>query len=331
MSEVESVIKDLKSDKKFKDVMISKGSNPDLVIKKLPFEVPMLDNLLGGGLPIGKYTLIYGSYSVGKTFLIQKIISSTQKKCIRLAYIDVDKSYEPSWWSIVGVDIDNLIVAQPNTGEQVFDLALHLVESKFGLVIIDSLDLVVPTAEVEADFGNQTMNLSLSRAKLISTGLRKIKAVNTDTTLVCANHISEGIGAFSQWKIPGGRAQEDFASVMMWISRGANIKESEVKKNGAEDKRVGFNIKVMLEKDKIMGRRYDSCQLPFIFEGGIIDDVSGLFEICLSLGIIKKSKSTYAFLDQNIFGKLNVKEYLSNNPEVQEELKKQVRKIEKYY
>jgi len=319
---LEELIRNLSKDKKFKHMTLSTGDDPSLIIKKLPFEIESLDNLLEGGLPIGKYTLIYGEFSVGKTFLIQKIIASAQQKSKSIVYIDVDKSFEPDWWKVVGVDVSNLIVAQPYYGEQVFDLAIKLIEDKFDMVVVDSLDLLVPTVEAETDVEDGTMNLSLQRAKLISKGLRMVKRVNKETTFICTNHIAEGMGGrFSQFRIPGGKAQEDFSSLMMWVSRGAHIKEDEIKKGGDAKKRVGFNMRVTLEKDKIEGKRYESCLLPFIFDGGMIDNIAGMIEIALELGIIQKNRGTYEFLDQKIFGKLNLKDFLVNNEEMQDIIK----------
>lgn len=327
----EELIKDIKKDKRFKSLKITTGTDPSLKIEKLYFDVPMLDELLIGGVPVGKQTLIYGDSHVGKTFVIQKLISSAQKQNKSLVYMDIDHTFVPDWWKVVGVDIDNIHVAQPIHGEQAFDLALVLVESGIDLLVIDSIDLLVPTAEAEAEMSNQFMGL---QARLIAKGLRGIKRINTKTTFVIANHLREGFGGgrFSQFRIPGGKAQEDFSSIMMWIARGARISENEIKKGGDDKKKVGFKMRVTLEKDKMEGKLYESCEIPFIFEGGIIDTISGLIELSIEEGLILKSGGWYTFnctkfIDQRYQGVLTIKDLLQENPSIVEELKLEIHKI----
>ena len=101
MTEAKEIISKIKEDKKFKNMNVRLGNDPDLIIKKLPFDVTSLDDLLVGGIPIGKFTLLYGESSVGKTFLLQKLVASAQKRGMSIVYIDVDKTYEPDWWNTI--------------------------------------------------------------------------------------------------------------------------------------------------------------------------------------------------------------------------------------
>jgi len=293
----------------------------------MPTDVPMLDDLLKGGFPVGKYSLVYGDSHVGKTFVLMKLIAAAQKRNKSIAFLDIDKGYEPAWWKVVGVDIDDLLVIQPSYGEQAFDLVESLAKANVDLVILDSLDLIVPTVEAEATM-DEISGYPL-QAKCVAMGLRKLKRVNKNTCFVCTNHIREGIGRFSQHHLgPGGKAQEDFASVMLWVSRGPVIKESETKQGGDDKKRVGFKMRGTLEKDKVGGRRYDFCEMPFIFEGGVIDTVSGLVELCLEVGIIEGTGAWYTVFGERFQGKLNVKNFLLENEDKQKELREQLRNAE---
>jgi len=301
--------------KKYKGSRIAMGDDPSLVIQKMPFGVPMLDTLLNGGIPVGKMTLIYGEYSVGKTFLTMKLISMAQKAGKSIFYIDVDKSYEPNWWQTVGIDIASLPVIQPSDGDEAFDMTLDLLEQKAGLVVLDSLDLLVPRNLAVANMDDNPIG---AQARLVAEGLRRAKRMNNDSALVCMNHVREGIGKYAQMRIPGGRAQEDFSNLMMWVARGPIIKENEIVQGGDEKKRVGFKMRVTLEKDKISGKRYESCEIPFLFKGGEIDELSWYIDTALNKGVIRKTGAWYDVGEHRVCGILGVKDLLNNDEELRE-------------
>lgn len=315
------VIKNIKKRKEFKDLDITSGDDHHLRIEKIPFDIFLLDRLLCGGLPIGRINLMYGTFSVGKTFLCQKLIASAQKKGLSTVLIDIDRTFAPDWWEQVGVKLSDLPVARPTHGEQAFDLAVSLAEEGVDVIIMDGIDMLMPTSEAEAGMDESFIG---SQARLVASGLRKLVRVNSKSLILLTNHVREGIGKFSQWRIPGGKAQEDFSSVMLWIARGSSIKEADIKKGGDDKKKAGFKMRVTLEKDKVDGNMYEHCELPFLFEGGVIDSVSALIELAIDAGIIKQAGPWYEFMGQRIMGKLEVKKFLLDNEDVQSDIKKQV-------
>ncbi len=307
----------IKENKQFTKMLVTSGDDPRLKVEKLSFGIPTLDAKLHGGLPVGKMTLIYGDSHVGKTYIVQKLIEASQKKAKSIVFIDADKGFEPEWWKTTGVDIEHLTVAQPDYGEQAFNLVHHLMEIGIDLVIVDSLDLLVPTVEAEGMMEDSTIGL---QARMNALGFRKAKRLNYKTVFICTNHIREGMGRFSQFRIPGGKAQEDFSSVMLWIAKGGKITEKDIMKGGDDKKKVGFNMRISIEKDKVSGALGESCTLPFIFAGGMIDTVSGLIELAIESKLIKGTPPYYVYKDTKFFGKLALKSYLNEHPEEQKEL-----------
>ena len=316
------LLEDLKSDKKFSKMLLTTGDDPSLKIEKIPFGIEVLDDLLCGGLPVGKMSLLYGDFSVGKTFLAQKFTQNAQKLGKEVVLVDVDKSYEPRWWETTGVDTKKLFVSQPAYGEQASDLVIALLERGTDVVILDSIDLLIPTAEVEVSMEQNFMGL---KAKLVNRLMGQTKRANYRTTFIALNHIREGLGKYSQFTLPGGKAQSECASLMLWVYKGPIIKEDEIKRGGDENKKVGFKMKVTLEKDKIEGKRYDYREMPFLFEGGVIDSLAGVIEIAMNLGLIKKTGAMYDFEGQNVRGILGVKDFLLEHEDILNILKEKIK------
>jgi protein RecA len=308
----DKVIEMLKA-QKYKGATIALGDDKKLKKERIPFGIDLLDDLTSGGISYGRMTLVYGAGSVGKTFLMQKLIANAQKLGKSIIYVGIDKSFEPDWWVTVGVDISDLTVVIPNYGEQAWDMIHAAMAGGVDLVILDSADAVVPTAEADASM--EESSYGMEQAKCNTRGIRKAQRLNNNTAFIILNHLREGIGKWASKSIPGGHAQEDFASLMLWVARGPKIEEA--------GKKAGFTMRVTVEKDKIGGKQYKSVEMPFIYEGGVLDSVGGLISLCLEASIIKQERGAhYLFLDQDIYGKPGLKEYIEKNPEVQEHLKK---------
>jgi len=307
----DKVIDLLKAQKFSKGATIALGDDKKLKKERIPFGIQLLDDLTSGGLSYGRMTLIYGAGSVGKTFLMQKLIASAQKLGKSVMYVGIDKSFEPDWWVTVGVNIAELPVVIPTHGEQAWDMIHAAMEGGVDLVILDSVDAIVPTAEAEA--GMDEASYGMEQAKCNTRGIRKAQRINDNTAFVLLNHVREGIGKWASKSIPGGHAQEDFASLMLWVARGPKIEE--------DGKKTGFTIRVTVEKDKIGGKQFKAIEMPFIYEGGVLDTVGGLISLCLETSIIKQDRAHYIFLDKDIYGRPALKEYLENNPAAQDKLR----------
>jgi recombination protein RecA len=298
--------------KKPKGALITTGNDKKLRKERIPFGIDQLDNLTSGGLSYGRMTLIYGEGSVGKTWLCQKLVANAQRLNKLILYVSLDKSFEPDWWTALGVNVEDLPVLVPNYGEQAWELVHAAIEAEIDLVIMDSIDAIVPTVVAEANM--EDTSYGTEQAKCNTTGIRKAIRLNSNTTLVLLNHCREGIGRWASKSIPGGKAQEDFASMMLWVTRGPAITE--------EDVRIGYTMRITVEKDKIGGHQYHKIELPFRYEGGVIDTIGGLISVCIENGIISQNRASYNVLGESIFGRLKVREYLEKNPAIQDSLRK---------
>lgn len=314
MDRIDEILKDLK--KSAKRGIVSTGDDPHLHIDKLQFNIPLLDNILGGGLPYGRMIEFIGDFGAGKTYLSQKAIAEVQKKGEIAAYIDVEKCFDPKWFEISGVNLKKLIVVRPGTGEEALSLTVDLVESGVGIVVLDSVAALIPTAELEGEIEDSFM---AGQARLFNKGLRKITQVNSKTIFLAINQVREGIGGpYVKESLPAGRGQQFFASIILKVMKGRLIEDGSDKK-----KIIGFKMRCRTDKNKLT-QPFQECELPFIFEGGVIDVLAGLVELAIDCGIIKKRGPWYDLMDQHILGKLGVAEYLRNNEDVQEEIRKQI-------
>jgi recombination protein RecA len=306
----DDVIKLIK-DKKPKGAIIETGDSKKLRKERLPFGIDSLDAITTGGLSHGRINLVYGEGSVGKTFLMYKLIANAQKLNKHLLYINIDKTFEPDWAQAVGVDIADFPILIPQYGEQAWEMAHAAIEGEIDLVILDSIDAIVPTVVLDASMDEASFGAE--QAKLNARGFRKAQQLNNNTVLVCLNHVRDGMGKWASKSLPGGKAQEDFASMMLYIQRGPALKE--------DTKKIGFTMRITVEKDKVGGHQYDSCELPFVYEGGVIDTIGGLISLCVDNSIILQSRGHYTIFEQQIYGKEKVREYLEGNPEVQNKLR----------
>lgn len=320
-TDVNEVLQKLK--KELKDAEIRLGSDPRNIIKRLSTGVPPLDDILGGGLPFGAITLIKGDFSSGKTFLCQKIIAEAQRQGLLCAYIDVEKTFHQEWFSTTGVSLESLIVAKPVTGEQAFDIAIALIDAGVKVIVLDSVAALLPSSEEEAGMEKQQPG---ALARLVNRGLKKVVQANIKENkciFIILNQVRMGLMAGGNVPIealPAGKGQWGFASIVVGASRGGWIKE------GANEVRVGFNMKLKTEKNKTFPPQ-KVCSIPFRFEGGVLDFSSSLLDVAVDVGIIKQKGAFYEceFLPEGrMRGKQAVIDFLSSNPDVASKIKERV-------
>ena len=278
-----------------------------------------LDVALGvGGVPRGRVIEIYGPESSGKTTLTLHCIAEAQKAGGVAAFIDVEHALDPGYARNLGVDLDNLLVSQPDTGEQALDIAEMLIRSNaVDIVVVDSVAALVPRAEIEGDMGDAHVGL---QARLMSQALRKLTAAisKSRTTMVFINQIREKVGVMfgSPETTSGGRALKFYASVRLDIRRLESIK------SGTDV--VGSRTRVKVVKNKVAAP-FQLAEFDIMYGKGI-SKTGDLIDIGLKHEIIGKSGSWYTYGDQRIGqGRENAKAYLDEHPDVAAELEAKIR------
>ena len=278
-----------------------------------------LDIALGiGGIPRGRIVEIYGPESSGKTTLALHAIAEAQKNGGEAAFIDAEHALDPIYARNLGVDIDNLIVAQPDTGEQALEIAEALIRSgAIDIIVVDSVAALVPKAEIDGDMGDSHIGL---QARLMSQGLRKLAgAVNkTKTIVVFINQLREKVGIMfgNPETTPGGRALKFYASVRMDIRKVENIKV-----NGEV---VGSRTRVKVVKNKV-APPFREAEFDIVYGKGISKE-GNILDLAVNLDIINKSGSWFSYNGDKIGqGRENVKAYLAENPDIMDEVEKKIR------
>jgi len=278
-----------------------------------------LDFALGiGGVPKGRIIEIYGPESSGKTTLALHIIAQAQKAGGEAAFIDAEHALEPAYARAVGVDIDNLLISQPDMGDDALAITELLVRSgAVDVVVVDSVAALVPRSEVEGDIGDASVGVV---ARLMSQALRKLAGSisRTNCIVIFINQLREKIGVTygNPETTPGGRALKYFASVRI------DVRRSEYIKIGTEH--VGNRTKAKIVKNKV-APPFREAEFDIMFGEGI-SKYGELIDLGVRLGLIEKGGSWFTLGEMRFQGRDNVKEYLKSNPEVADELEANIRK-----
>ena len=279
-----------------------------------------LDIALGvGGLPRGRIVEIFGPESSGKTTLALHAIAEVQRKGGEAAFIDAEHALDPVYAKAIGVDIDNLIVSQPDTGEQALEIAEALIRSgAIDLIVVDSVAALVPKAEIDGDMGDSHIGL---QARLMSQALRKLAgAINkTNATIIFINQLREKVGIMfgNPETTPGGRALKFYASVRLDIRRIENIKK--------DGNVIGSRTRVKIVKNKV-APPFREAEFDIIYGEGI-SKIGSLLDLAVDLDIINKAGAWFSYNGEKISqGRDNAKIYLEEHPEVMAEVENKVRK-----
>ena len=295
------------------------GEFKAMEIEAIPTGALSLDIALGiGGVPRGRIIEVFGPESSGKTTLALHIVAEAQKMGGEAAFIDAEHALDPVYAKKLGVDIDNLIVSQPDTGEQALEITESLVRSgALDVIVVDSVAALVPKAEIDGDMGDSHMGL---QARLMSQALRKLAgAINkSKTVLIFINQLREKIGVMfgNPETTTGGRALKFYASVRMDIRRIENIKQDgEVK---------GNRVRVKVIKNKV-APPFREAEFDIVYGQGISKE-GNILDMAVNLDIVEKAGSWFSYNGERIGqGRENVKEYLAKNPKIAEEIEGKIR------
>ena len=295
------------------------GEYKAMEVEAIPTGALSLDIALGiGGVPRGRIIEVFGPESSGKTTLALHIIAEAQKMGGEAAFIDAEHALDPVYARKLGVDIDNLIVSQPDTGEQALEITEALVRSgALDVVVVDSVAALVPKAEIDGEMGDSHMGL---QARLMSQALRKLAgAINkSKTVLIFINQLREKIGVMfgNPETTTGGRALKFYASVRM------DIRKTEMMKQDGQV--IGNRVRVKVIKNKV-APPFREAEFDVLYGKGI-SKVGNILDMAVNLDIVEKSGAWFSYNGQRISqGRENAKRYLEEHPDIMDEIEKKVR------
>jgi recombination protein RecA len=297
------------------------GDAAQLVVEAIPTGSLALDVALGvGGIPRGRVTEIYGPESSGKTTLCQHIVAEAQRRGGVCAYVDMEHALDPAYAVKCGVDVENLYISQPDTGEQALEIAETLVRSgAVDVVVVDSVAALVPRAEIEGDMGDATMGM---QARLMSQALRKLSGAikQTNTAVVFTNQLRQKIGVMfgNPETTTGGMALKFYASVRMDVRRVESIKVGQ--------EVVGSRTRVRVVKNKV-APPFKVAEFDILYNEGISKE-GDILDLGVEQGVVEKRGSFYSYNEQRIGqGRENARLYLVENPETAQVIEERIRDL----
>jgi recombination protein RecA len=316
---VAQVVDEIKQ--KFGDGLIMKlGDVKKVDVEVIPTGSVSLDIALGiGGVPRGRIVEVYGPESSGKTTLSLHVVAEAQKKGGAAAFIDAEHALDPEYAKRIGVNIDELLISQPDSGEQALDIVETLVRSNaVDIIVVDSVAALVPRAEIEGEMGDSHMGL---QARLMSQALRKLTAIisKTNATVIFINQLRMKIGVVfgNPETTTGGQALKFYSSLRLEVRRAAQIKKG--------DEVVGNRVKVKVVKNKV-APPFKIAEFDIMYNEGI--SVAGdALDTGVTYGVVKKSGNSYSYGEEKFgVGRETAKKYLRENPKTLEKVMKEILK-----
>ena len=290
-------------------------------IDVIPTGCLTLDAALGiGGMPRGRIIEIYGPESSGKTTVALHVVAEAQKMGGTAAFIDAEHALDPVYASKIGVNMDELYISQPDTGEQALDICESLVKSAaVDIIIVDSVAALTPKAEIDGEMGDSFIGL---QARLMSQALRKLTAIvnKTKTCVIFINQLREKVGVMfgSPETTPGGKALKFYSSIRL------DVRKIDTLKDG--DQFIGNRTRVKVVKNKLASP-FKTAEFDLMYGTGI-SKIGCLLDVAIDNGIVEKSGSWFSYGDQKIGqGKENVKAYIAQNPEFKDESEAKVKEV----
>ena len=297
-----------------KNLNLQRGDNSSFDYSRIPFGIPALDKLTGGGIAKKRMTILYGPTNVGKSYLASQIVAQAQQAGGIGAWIDTELSWDSDWMSKCGVDTSQVLVSQPINGEEALDTVKDLMRNSVDVIVLDSIAGLVPTAVTDEDFSYNPMAW---QARFVNSSLPKLLPnLQAGSALVAINQVRSSIGPVALDNMPGGLAQSFFAHSLLQVRRNGWIEEPKGNK-------VGFDMEVRLRKSKIGGENWNNAIVPFRVDGGI-DVLESYIREAIEQKIVERSGAWYTYKDVKAMGMNGIKEKFLASTELLESLKADV-------
>ena len=306
----EEVIQQLLSKK---DLNLFRGSNDAFAYERIPFGIPALDSLTGGGIPKKRMTLLYGPTNVGKSYLDSQIARNAQAAGGTAGWIDTELSWDANWVTKCGLDAEKILVAQPTNGEDALEIVREMMKAGVDVIVLDSIAGLVPTTVVEEEFSYNPMAW---QARFINAALPKLLPnLKHGSALVAINQVRSSLGPVAIDNMPGGLAQTFFSHFLLQVRRSGWIEENK--------QRVGFDMEVRLRKSKVGGENWRSAVVPFRVDGGI-DILESFIREAIDRSIITRAGAWYTYKVDKAMGLNGLKQFFIDNPDKTKELKQEI-------
>lgn len=324
----ELLIKEI--NKKFGEGTLVPASDPKLKICRIPTGILSLDYLLGGGFPRGRHVELFGSASVGKTYVALRAIATAQSLGEKCVFFDTEGSFAPSFAKSIGVNLDELIYHRQRHGHQVVDLMeIMLRSNQYALIVLDSVAALIPKPELE-DSADKT-SYGTAQAKLMSLALRKLTAANRDSTILYTNQTRDNLSLFYKAAVTaGGRALSFYAATRVELAKIETLKKKQLiadPEKGMQEKNVPFGHRILatVVKDKSGGAKPgDSVSLVFDNEKKSVDPIEDLLYCAQSLGLVRFQQGRWEVHDKTFAHRARLVHWLSKTPDAYHKLRSRV-------
>ena len=296
-----------------KNLNLFRGNHTEFDYDRIPFGIPALDSLTGGGIPKKRMTLLYGPTNVGKSYLASQICANAQKQGGTAGWVDTELSWDSDWVAKCGVDAEKILVAQPTNGEEALEIVREMMLAGVDVIVLDSIAGLVPTAVAEEEFSYNPMSW---QARFINSALPKLLPnLKNGSALVAINQVRSSLGPVAIDNMPGGLAQTFFSHFLLQVRRSGWIEENK--------QRVGFDMEIRLRKSKVGGENWRNAIVPFRVSGGI-DVLESFIREAIDRGLITRAGAWYTYKDEKAMGLNGLKQVFIDNPEKIDELKAEV-------
>tara|TARA_R100000808_G_scaffold4137_2_gene13797 strand:+ start:6745 stop:7683 length:939 start_codon:yes stop_codon:yes gene_type:complete len=296
-----------------KNLNLFRGNNTSFAYDRIPFGIPALDTLTGGGIPKKRMTLLYGPTNVGKSYLASQICANAQKQGGTAGWVDTELSWDSEWVAKCGVDSEKILVAQPTNGEEALETVREMMIAGVDVIVLDSIAGLVPTTVAEEEFSYNPMAW---QARFINSALPKLLPnLKNGSAFVAINQVRSSLGPVAIDNMPGGLAQTFFSHFLLQVRRSGWIEENK--------QRVGFDMEVRLRKTKVGGENWSNAIVPFRVSGGI-DILESFIREGLDRGLITRAGAWYTYKDDKAMGLNGLKQIFIDTPEKIELLKSEI-------